>query len=135
MEMVLKVAQHSAHHGDWTYFSGFDRVEKEDNWYLYLDTPEVIDENSGIGQSATYKVTCETPGHVPYGALASAFEQFVSQAELGDLCEGRIRRLHVVRIRLMARTEEEGYRCVGQLLCSTAAFILNGTGANIDRLV
>lgn len=135
MDMLLKVAQRSAHHGDWTYFSGFDRVEKEDNWFIYLDKSAVIDEENGIGQGPTYKLMHEAPGELECGHLMSAFEHFVCQADLTDLCEKRVKRVHVSCIHMMVREPDGAYHRVGSLLCNTAAFLMNVSGANIDKLV
>ncbi len=135
MDMVLKIAQRSSHHGDWSYYSGFDHAEKEDNWFIELDEPEKLDKETGIGQGATYNLYHDTPGGKKTEHPWSNETWFVDRAQWDALLEGERPRMHVTRISLFKRLDDGTYRHVGSYLCSTAAFLLNGTGENIDRLV
>ena len=135
MDMVLKIAQRSAHSGDWSYYSGFDHAEKEDNWFIELDEPEKLDAATGVGQGPTYKLYHDAPGGKKTEHPWEREVWFLEREQWDMLLAGKRPRMHVARISLFNQLADGAYRHVGSFLCSTAAFLLNGTGANIDRLV
>jgi hypothetical protein len=131
MDMVLKIAQRSAQHGDWSYFSGFDQLEKSDYWYISLLEPG---EKNGDDEPS-YKLTHDAPGCKPMEHSWSNETWFVAQAAWDELLAGKRAAVHVTRIGLFKRQADGTYDHVKSLLCNTSAFILNGNGENIDRLV
>ena len=138
MDMVLKVAKslRTQFDEDWMYYSGFDTVDVETYWFVYVAEPAEKCKEGEVGRGPLLGLRCRRPGREAFETEFHVVENFIDSTSIRLLLDGENEEIPVKWVKLLKRNKEHrsAYDHVADVVLNTRAFLLGVAGQTIDRL-